>query len=136
MDLSPNELKLLKCLKVGTLTPHEASLRSELGEKETMSAASWLRSKGLVTILEESTTFLFPNEEMGNNNQTNASLFIEKLIVLSKELGLPQKLRDVSIPEDACTSMAKDAMKQTRLLVNNPREVTEQDAYDIYHSIW
>ena len=80
--------------------------------------------------------FLFPNEEMGNNNQTNASLFIEKLIVLSKELGLPQKLRDVSIPEDACTSMAKDAMKQTRLLVNNPREVTEQDAYDIYHSIW
>ena len=63
VDLSPNELKLLKCLKVGTLTPHEASLKSELGEKETMSAASWLRSKGLVTILEESTTFLFPNEE-------------------------------------------------------------------------
>ena len=32
--------------------------------------------------------------------------------------------------------MAKDAMKQTRLLVNNPREVSEQDAYDIYRSIW
>ena len=80
--------------------------------------------------------FLFPNEEMGNNNQTNASLFIENLTVLSKELGLPQKLREVSIPEDACTSMAKDAMKQTRLLINNPREVSEQDAYDIYHSIW
>ena len=63
VDLSPNELKLLKCLRVGTLTPHEASLKSELGEKETMSAASWLRSKGLVNILEESTTFLFPNEE-------------------------------------------------------------------------
>ena len=80
--------------------------------------------------------FLFPNEEVVNSNQTNASLFIEKLIVLSEELGLPQKLRDVSIPEDACASMAKDAMKQTRLLVNNPREVSEQDAYDIYHSIW
>ncbi len=80
--------------------------------------------------------FLFPSEEMGNSNQTNASLFIEKLSDLSKELGLPQKLRDVAIPEDACASMAKDAMKQTRLLVNNPREVTEQDAYDIYHSIW
>ena len=80
--------------------------------------------------------FLFPNEEMGNNNQKNASLFIEKLTVLSKELGLPQKLREVSIPEDACASMAKDAMKQTRLLINNPREVSEQDAYEIYHSIW
>ena len=63
VDLSPNEVKLLKSLKVGTLTPHEASLKSELGEKETMSAASWLRSKGLVNILEESTIFLFPNEE-------------------------------------------------------------------------
>jgi alcohol dehydrogenase class IV len=80
--------------------------------------------------------FLFPNEKMENSNQTNASLFIENLTVLSKELGLPQKLREVSIPEDACASMAKDAMKQTRLLINNPREVSEQDAYDIYHSIW
>ena len=79
---------------------------------------------------------LFPKEEIGNNNQTNASLFIENLCALSKDLGLPQKLRDVSIPKDACESMAKDAMKQTRLLVNNPREVTEKDAYDIYHSIW
>ena len=87
-------------------------------------------------LLSQLFPLLFPNEEMGNNNQTNASLFIEKLIILSKELGLPQKLRDVSIPEYACAPMAKDAMKQTRLLVNNPREVTEQDAYDIYRSIW
>ena len=28
--------------------------------------------------------------------------------------------------------MATDAMKQTRLLVNNPREVTYDDAYAIY----
>jgi len=28
--------------------------------------------------------------------------------------------------------MAADAMKQTRLLVNNPREVTYDDAYAIY----
>ena len=63
VDLSPNELKLLKCLKEGPLSPHEASLKSELGEKEAMSAASWLRSKGLVEISEESAVYLFPNEE-------------------------------------------------------------------------
>ena len=63
VDLSPNELKLLKCLKEGPLSPNEASLKSELGEKEAMSAASWLKSKGLVEISEESTVFLFPNEE-------------------------------------------------------------------------
>ena len=28
--------------------------------------------------------------------------------------------------------LAEDAMKQTRLLVNNPREVTYEDAYAIY----
>jgi len=27
-------------------------------------------------------------------------------------------------------------MKQTRLLVNNPREVTESDALNIYHAAW
>ena len=30
------------------------------------------------------------------------------------------------------TRLAEDAMKQTRLLVNNPREVTYRDAYAIY----
>ena len=55
---------------------------------------------------------------------------------LSKKLGLPQKLREVNIPKEACKKMAKDAMKQTRLLVNNPREVTEKDALNIYESAW
>ena len=55
---------------------------------------------------------------------------------LSKKLGLPQKLREVDIPKEACKKMAQDAMKQTRLLVNNPREVTETDALNIYQSAW
>ena len=57
-------------------------------------------------------------------------------VSLSKKLGLPQKLREVDIPKNACEKMAKDAMKQTRLLVNNPREVTEKDPLNIYHSAW
>ncbi len=63
MDLSINEVKLLKVLKTGTLSPEAASMESGLGEKETMSAASWLRSKGLVEISEISTKFYFTNEE-------------------------------------------------------------------------
>ena len=55
---------------------------------------------------------------------------------LSKKLGLQQKLREVNIPKNACEKMARDAMKQTRLLVNNPREVTETDALNIYQSAW
>ena len=55
---------------------------------------------------------------------------------MSKRLGLPQKLREVNIPKNACEKMARDAMKQTRLLVNNPREVTQADALNIYQSAW
>lgn len=32
--------------------------------------------------------------------------------------------------------LAKDAMDQTRLLVNNPRPVTEDDARAIYQATW
>ena len=42
----------------------------------------------------------------------------------------------MNIPESACETMAKDAMKQTRLLINNPKEISEKDAYDIYRSAW
>ena len=63
MDLSPNETKILKALQKGTLSPLEASMASDLGEKETMSAASWLRSKGLVEISEESKIFFTVNDE-------------------------------------------------------------------------
>jgi alcohol dehydrogenase class IV len=80
--------------------------------------------------------FVFP--ELDNNKGTQAvcAEFIDKLESLSKKLGLPQKLREVDIPKNACEKMAKDAMKQTRLLVNNPREVTEVDALNIYQSAW
>ena len=38
--------------------------------------------------------------------------------------------------KDACKKMAKESMKQTRLLINNPREITEPDALSIYQSAW
>ncbi len=80
--------------------------------------------------------FLFPNEDLEKSDQTLTAILIENLINLSSDLKLPQKLRELDIPKDACLSMAKDAMKQTRLLVNNPRELNEKDAFDIYSSIW
>ena len=79
---------------------------------------------------------IFPEIDMNSGNQDITAIFIEKISSLSKDLGLEQKLRDVGIPEKACETMAKDAMKQTRLLVNNPKEILEQDAFDIYKSAW
>ena len=80
--------------------------------------------------------FAFPDINTNQGNQAVCSEFIDRLEQLSKKLGLPQRLREVNIPKEACKKMASDAMKQTRLLVNNPREVTESDALNIYESAW
>ena len=80
--------------------------------------------------------YVFPKLDISKGNQAVSAEFIDKLEDLSKRLGLPQKLREVNIPKEACEKMAKDAMKQTRLLVNNPRELTEADALNIYQSAW
>ena len=80
--------------------------------------------------------YVFPDINTNQGSQAVCSEFIDRMESLSKKLGLPQKLREVNIPKEACEKMAKDAMKQTRLLVNNPREVTEKDALNIYESAW
>ena len=84
----------------------------------------------------ELASYVFPNIDTNKGAQAVSAEFIDKLEDLSKRLGLPQKLREVDIPKEACEKMARDAMKQTRLLVNNPREVTETDALNIYQSAW
>jgi alcohol dehydrogenase class IV len=58
--------------------------------------------------------------------------FIDRMASLIRSVGLPSTLRELDIPEDALPKMAAEAMKQTRLLVNNPRTVSEQDAFAIY----
>jgi alcohol dehydrogenase class IV len=60
--------------------------------------------------------------------------FVEALADLGVELRIPQMLREVKITQDALPTLAREAMKQTRLLVNNPRPVTEQDALAIYRA--
>jgi alcohol dehydrogenase class IV len=61
-----------------------------------------------------------------------ADFFIESLAKLATDIGIPARLRDVKITENALSMLAADVMKQTRLLVNNPRPVTEEDALAIY----
>tara|TARA_Y100000741_G_scaffold310122_1_gene253755 strand:- start:767 stop:1939 length:1173 start_codon:yes stop_codon:yes gene_type:complete len=80
--------------------------------------------------------FVFPDIDIDQGSQAICKEFIDRLENLSKKLGLPQRLRDVDIPKEACKKMASDAMKQTRLLINNPRELSEKDALNIYESAW
>lgn len=79
---------------------------------------------------------VFPDTDTSHSTQAIASGFIERLGTLSQHLGLKPRLRDHGIGEDALPVMAAAAMKQTRLLVNNPREVNEADALAIYRAAW
>ena len=42
----------------------------------------------------------------------------------------------MGIGQEHLGTMAADAMKQQRLLVNNPRPVSEEDALAIYRAAW
>jgi len=78
----------------------------------------------------------FPDLEGEDGNQAQCAAFIDRLAQLSADLGLPTRLRDVGIGEEALPKMASDAMLQTRLLVNNPRPLSEDDALAIYRAAW
>ena len=80
--------------------------------------------------------FVFKDINQNTNNRNICNDFIDRLENLSSLLNLPSKLRELDIPKEACVKMAKESMKQTRLLVNNPREVTEEDAFNIYNAAW
>ena len=80
--------------------------------------------------------FVFKDINQNTNTKNICNDFIDRLENLSSLLNLPTKLRELNIPKQACVKMAKESMKQTRLLVNNPREVTEEDAFNIYSAAW
>lgn len=67
---------------------------------------------------------------MGINASGEA--FVDHMQDLMDQSGAPRRLRDVGVPKDSLPMLARDAMKQARLLVNNPVEVTEDDALQLY----
>jgi alcohol dehydrogenase class IV len=67
---------------------------------------------------------------------TTAEQGVAKIRSLIHECDLPSTLKEVGVPYEAIEAMAADAMKITRLLKNNPRPVTLQDAINIYKSAY
>ncbi|MCE4060599.1 iron-containing alcohol dehydrogenase [Pandoraea sputorum] len=74
---------------------------------------------------------ILPAKATGSDEAKTDALIrhIESMIV---DTAIPRTLREVGVKQDDIARMASDAMLQTRLLVNNPREVSEADAFAIY----
>ena len=74
--------------------------------------------------------------EPGHSDEETAQRGVDFIYQLAEAVGIPKKLTDLGIPQTAVDGMAKAAMQVQRLLKNNPREVTEQDAREIYNSLY
>jgi alcohol dehydrogenase class IV len=68
----------------------------------------------------------------GLSTSQKARLFVDAVAAICRDCKVPASLADVGIGSGDLKKLAEDAMKQTRLLVNNPREVTFDDALAIY----
>ncbi|HEX5276535.1 MAG TPA: iron-containing alcohol dehydrogenase [Fluviicoccus sp.] len=65
-----------------------------------------------------------------------AAAFVTAMREQIAAVKLPVRLRDLNVPEADLPMLARDAMAQQRLLVNNPREVSEADALAIYREVY
>ena len=70
-------------------------------------------------------------EEEGSQ-ESRATAGIAAIKKLMASCGIPASLSEIGIKQDAIPGMAESALKVQRLLVNNPREVTFEDAVSIY----
>ena len=72
----------------------------------------------------------------GEGSQARAALLIDRLDELAKSSGLALRLRDHGVAFEEAPTLAREAMKQTRLLVNNPCDISESDAQRLYEAAW
>lgn len=76
---------------------------------------------------------LIPDNSFHSQHGKTAAL-IDYLEALIDEVGLPCRLQDAGVSEASLPILAADAMLQQRLLINNPRAVSECDALGIYQA--
>lgn len=72
----------------------------------------------------------------GDSPLETAERGVERIAALCKACGIPQSMADLGVPEDAIPHMAQAAMKVTRLLKNNLRDLTVEDAEAIYRAAY
>ena len=69
---------------------------------------------------------------LGLNQREAAFKPVDAIFRLAEDVKIPLHLKDLDIPESVIPEMAADAMKWTRLLVSNPRQMTVEDIAEIY----
>lgn len=68
----------------------------------------------------------------GKNPREAALSAIEAISLLSRDIGIPQRLSEFGVTEKNIDELTEGAIGQTRLLTNNPRVMSKEDIYQIY----
>jgi alcohol dehydrogenase class IV len=74
--------------------------------------------------------------DLPDDNNAVCERLADHFLQLAADLGLPTRLRDMNITEEALARLAEQALLQQRILANNPRAVSLEDALDIYRQAW
>ena len=80
-------------------------------------------------LYDELAPIIFPDL---SGSKSPAEGMVEAFKALGPELGMQSKLSELGIGHNHLPKLAEDAMKQERLLINNPREMTYEAALEIY----
>ena len=70
--------------------------------------------------------------DIEKSDEEVSETFIGYIETLIMDLQLPSSLAEMEIEQSQLSLLAEEAMKQTRLLINNPRAVNQHDAMNIY----
>lgn len=75
---------------------------------------------------------ILPGIELPQDPIAITELLADYFLTLAHDLGLPTTLQQMNIAKSDLNLLAEEAMLQQRLLINNPREVSLEDALAIY----
>ncbi|MCL4104365.1 UNVERIFIED_CONTAM: hypothetical protein GTU68_047327 [Idotea baltica] len=70
----------------------------------------------------------------GESDDSKTAALIAALVQMIDDVQLPATLRAANVAEHDLEMLARDAMLQQRLLINNPRDVSYEDALSIYRA--
>jgi len=72
----------------------------------------------------------------GLSDQETAEKGLEAAKALAADVGIPTHLRELGVPKEALEVLATTTMNVTRLLANNPKELTIDDVRGIWEKAW
>ena len=70
------------------------------------------------------------------SDEARCAALIAELKQLIGDVKLPPTLSEAKVKRDDLEMLAEDAMLQQRLLINNPRDVSYEDALSIYQAAY